>query len=590
MPESAAGTPTPPAAQSLSLPAWADRLRRRYLAGVASQFLVHSNVFDLQPLGEQFVPLRDFLYKALSAGQEMVVFYNLSEGLTFATPQMREDFLTFLSVYSQVSGARLEAPSARISAAAPLPKEPSQVLPILEKLIATRNRVAVIIDYTEMLAPATDVAFMGAEERRNLTTLRRWASSPELLRKNSWVFLVGENLAGVHPLLQTSTSRLDTVQIPLPDEQERLAFIQHIRQSVPAQMEMSAEQLAALGAGMNRVQIESLFRDAHQDNIPITFDTVRERKKELIEMECGGLVEFVEPRYGFEAVGGSERITSRLGTVARALRERRHKRVPMGILCSGPPGTGKNFVMEAFAKECGLSCVRLRNFRSKWVGSTEANVEKLFSILGALQPVLVIIDEMDQSFGSRPTEADSGTSSRVFAMFSSFISNPDNRGRILWVGMCNRPDLLDPATKRPGRFELRIPFFKPETEERRQILQSIFRRYGITAEMGDDQLVLDASDGYTGADLENVVLAADALAEEQGAKAVTAEHLLVAARDLVPASADSARVAEYMELLAVGECSSKRLLPDKYREALENGLLAERLDALRAELEAAGLL
>src|SRR5690349_24984706 len=95
--------------------------------------------------------------------------------------------------------------------------------------------------------------------------------------------------------------------------------------------------------------------------------------------------------------------------IARNIREGRTARVPMGLLFTGPMGTGKTFVAEAFAKESGLTTIKLKNFRSKWVGATEGNLDRILSVVQAIGQILVIIDEGDRAFGGASDEGDGGT-------------------------------------------------------------------------------------------------------------------------------------------------------------------------------------
>ena len=183
------------------------------------------------------------------------------------------------------------------------------------------------------------------------------------------------------------------------------------------------------------------------------------RKKEILEQECYGLIEVIEPGHGFDVVGGMEPVKDILNRVAAHVREGRRKQVPMGILFVGPMGTGKSFIAEAFAKESGLSAIKLKNFRDKWVGSTEANLEKVLNVVEALGEILVVIDEGDRSIGAG-SGGDSGVGSRVIARLKEFMSDTSHRGHIIFVMMTNRPDKLDTDIKRPGRFDLKIPFFR----------------------------------------------------------------------------------------------------------------------------------
>src|SRR5262249_32188111 len=180
---------------------------------------------------------------------------------------------------------------------------------------------------------------------------------------------------------------------------------------------------------------------------------IARRKREIIERECFGLIEFVEPQHDFSVVGGIEEVKKELGSIAKNIREGRRNRVPMGLLFTGPMGTGKTFVAEAFVKESGLTGIKLKNFRSKWVGATESNLERILGVVQGIGNVIVIIDEGDRSFGSGGEEGDGdgGTSSRVIARLKEFMSDTSNRGRVLFILMTNRPDKLDVDIKRAGR-------------------------------------------------------------------------------------------------------------------------------------------
>jgi SpoVK/Ycf46/Vps4 family AAA+-type ATPase len=276
-----------------------------------------------------------------------------------------------------------------------------------------------------------------------------------------------------------------------------------------------------------------------------------------------------------------------LRVVAQNIREGRRSRVPMGILFTGPMGTGKTFVAEAFAKECGLTTIKLKNFRSKWVGATEGNLEKILAVIKAIGQVVLIIDEGDRAFGNTGEE-DGGTSSRVIARMKEFMSDTSNRGRILFLVMTNRPDRLDVDLKRAGRLDRKIPFLYAQTpEEVEEVVRAQLRKNNVKTDPAplDLRSLRDAFSerlvGYSNADIEAVVLMAndDAARQAGGDAPVTADHLARAAADYFP-SRDT-EMLEYMELLAVFESSSRRLLPAKFANVTPEELDA-RLRLLRA--------
>jgi SpoVK/Ycf46/Vps4 family AAA+-type ATPase len=188
----------------------------------------------------------------------------------------------------------------------------------------------------------------------------------------------------------------------------------------------------------------------------------------------------------------------------------------MGLLAVGPMGAGKTFVIKAFLKEAGLSGIALKNFRSKWVGSTEANLDRVLATVKAMGPIALVIDEGDRSFGRQGDDSDGGTSSRVIARLKEFMSDPENRGQVLFILMTNRPDKLDTDIKRPGRLDRKIPFFYAETAaERAAVVSAVFERYRVPSISRKTALLAacEALEGYSNADLEAVALLAAEFAE-----------------------------------------------------------------------------
>ena len=280
-------------------------------------------------------------------------------------------------------------------------------------------------------------------------------------------------------------------------------------------------------------------------------------------------------------MGGIDEIKKDLLTIAYNIREGKRERCPMGMLFTGPMGTGKTFVAEAFVKETGLTAIKLKNFRSKWVGATEGNLDKILSVIQAIGQVVVIIDEGDRAFGGGGEE-DGGTSSRVIGRIKEFMSDTDNRGRILFIVMTNRPDKLDVDLKRAGRLDRKIPFLYPQkAEEVEGVLTAQFRRHRIATDLTfpqDRNLLSAKMVGYSNAEIEAVVLLANDYAQDHP---VTLAEFKSALEDYLPSRDDE--MLEYMELLAVFEASNRRMLPEKYR-AVPVEELRRRMVALRAQV------
>jgi transitional endoplasmic reticulum ATPase len=558
------------------LPPWASTLRDRYLAGESSLFLISGNVRDLQPWTDaggktEWLDLRAFLERFLSRTRDIVAYYNVSQGLHFGSAEQEKRFRRSVDTRRMLDGDK---------PLGDLPRTVTEVLPLVEGLVTDGTQSSgIILDYLEMVAPEADPAFMTSDDKANLVTLRRWSTEPALLSTDNLILMVTERIGDISKRLVASP-QLVTLQIPFPDEAARGAFLK-VQLTEGILTEMPLDVLAKVTAGLSLVQIRSLLQMAHQSGKPLTFNLVNARKKSIIEQECQGLVEFVAPEHNLSHVGGMENIKADLLRVAESIRAGQTRRVPMGMIFVGPMGTGKTFVAEAFAAESGLTCLKFKNFRDRWVGSTEANLEKVLELVNALGYVLLIIDEAERALSAG--DSDGGVGSRVIARLKEFMSDTDHRGRVLMLMMTNRPDKLDTDLKRPGRFDVKIPFFFPESaDERRKVLDALFRRNKVTL-APDVSLdpVAAATQGYSAAELEAVALAALGRMAEANQEQLTQDALDGATADVIP-SRDTQMLA-YMEMLAVFECSARRMLPDRFRDISTDDVHA-RLEVLRNTL------
>jgi SpoVK/Ycf46/Vps4 family AAA+-type ATPase len=573
--------------QDLRLPPWAIEMKRKYEAGESAVFLLYGNVLDILPYRSEFVHLRDFLTRALSGGKDIVAYYNISEGITFATPQMKEDFRRFVDVTASVSGRIPGLSDPAFYGEHPeLIRDPQVALPLLERLIEMRNRVFLVIDHVDKIAPNSEYSFMNMEDRRSLTTLLRWAAHPQLLNRDNVVILVAKNLSDVHRELR-GNPLVELVEISYPDRDERLEFIAaQAAQGVP--LEMPAEKLANGTAGLNRISINSFFQQARKTGEPVSLAMVKRRKTEILTEEYGGLVEVIEPDFGLEMVGGLDMVKEDLKVVIELLREGNRTEAPMGVGLIGPPGTGKTMLAKAVAKGSDLPFLKIGDIRDKWVGESEKNADRVITLLRSLAPVVVFVDEIDQAFGSRGERGDSGVSQRIWAKFSEIQSDTSYRGKILWIWATNRPDIVDEATKRPGRLgDLKIPFFFA-ADDPEAVIRLSAKRNNIALKAQDLSEVLELVKGYSAAELEAVVLRSRWFARRAGRRNVTLDDLIAAAKDYIPSRND--KMIEYMELLAVLEASSMRMLPEKYKQNYDRDSIVTQAHKLRLELSSMGLL
>lgn len=604
--------PAPDLPAKARLPRWAELVREKYLAGEASTFVLYRNVFDIFLADDKFVDLTAFLVDVLTAGNKPNVIEVSNER----------------GMHTLKGDVQLDSGEGELVVR----------LHQLEKLLRTTAGTAVIVPYADTLMPSED-GFATAEERRVATLFHRWSLDRQMGSLDNIVFLIVETLGSLNQALLTNP-KVAALEIPMPDLDTRAEVVGALAPRLePARVRRYAERMA----GLRAVQIEGLMRasgartmlereredlilgllagapDARErakrfagitagmtaeeivrlveptKAVPArnveedVLQLIHARKRELIEKECAGLIEFVESRHGLSAVGGASHITGELAEIARNLREGDTKLTPMGLLAVGPMGAGKTFVIKAFLKEAGLSAVALKNFRSKWVGSTERNLERVLATVKAMGPIAVLIDEGDRSFGAggngSSESGDDGTSSRVIARLKEFMSDTDNRGMVLFIVLTNRPDKLDTDIKRPGRLDRKIPFFYCETDaERAGVVAAILRRYDpqIAVDTGDLAKLCNGLDGYSNADLEAMTLLGLEFLERNPSLGL-GNALERAKADFMPPQERD--MIAFMELLAVSETSRRSLLPEKYREMpidrIQDQLREARVRALR---------
>lgn len=559
-----------PAAERL--PAWAAELARKYRAGEASHFLLHANVYDLVRGRSGYLSLPGFLQREL-LGSKGVVLYNRSEGITFDSDETLRAFL---------AQQRVADPLINATSANQLPRDPARALPMIERFLYYADRVAVIINFLETIFPAGEISHLSSDDRNALVSLQRWLTHPRLMESDNLVILVAESVADVHPRIREN-ARLALIRIPYPDEAERQEYLGEFLRSYPiSPVEMTLPQLAQMTSGLNYVHLRSLLCAAQFSDDGLTYADVRVKKKEIIEAECAGLVEFIQPRHGLEQVGGLKGAKEYLRQIAETIRLGNREEAPMGILLSGPVGTGKTFLAECFARDCGLNVVEFKNFRDKWVGSTEANLEKILQLLQSLAPIVVLIDEADAALGNREGGGDSGVNQRVFSKIAAAMGNSENRGRILWILMTSRPDLLPIDLKRQGRCEEHISLFYPETEQDRlEIAEAMARKNLSSHKITDWAPITQSSLHLSGADIESIVVRARRVARQAGRAEVGDEDLRQVAEEFTPARDEMA--VEYQELVAAREATSRAMLPSRFR-GMSSADLAARIELLKPHI------
>jgi AAA+ superfamily predicted ATPase len=566
-------------------PAWASRLYELYFSGTTSVFALSGNVQDLVRGTQGYGTLTDFLAEQVFGRWDLVLYYDHARGLR---------------VFAGHDGERLKEmvvlANRRVGDLAAARKDPATAFAMLDRFVqnnimadeADRVRAAVLIEHASFLIPSGEPGRLSLSASSQVVTLLNWAASPHLKRLNMAFILVDEQLASMSERVSGSP-HVAAIEIPLPSEDQRRAFIDHVfGDRVPSTVsDYGLAELARLTAGITLIDLNTIVRSAFEGGQRLDGERMRRLKKDLIERQCRGLIEFVEPKWNLDMVVGHEGAKRRLREDAALLKRGELQTLPMGYLVCGPVGTGKTFLAQCMAGEIGIPCVVLKNFRSKYVGETEGNLERVLHVLRAMGPVVVVVDEADAALGDRTTEGDSGTSSRVFSMIASQMGDTRYRGRILWMLHTSRPDLLPIDLKRQGRAEVHIPLYYPhDQEEMRGMFVSMAKKLG-TKLSNEDVPEVPNRGKLSGADIEAIVGRALRRSLLAGQAQVTREALADAANQFLPSTQGMEK--DLQEIAATLECTDVEFLPREVAERMDvtggREKLQERYTRLRQMIE-----
>jgi hypothetical protein len=571
---------------SLELPAWAEEMKDLFKSGSVSQFLLHGNVFDMiatPALPEpKMLPLGAFLDEVMFEQYEVILHYDRGKGIR--ATRGAEDWGEWLRL------ALGDQASAMVQL-----REPGAAMELIDRYLLrslnlqslrgngyTPHKIAVIIEFAEFVVPRGDPLQLGGAFSSNVVKVLGWANDPAILRSDIVTVLIAE---GAHDLnsLAVENPHAAALNIPLPGEQEMSEYVRTLGATTLRELSSKSEfPLEILGqrmTGLSRVGAQTVLARALRNNQAITSAWLTKIKKERIEKECQGLLEFLESPFTLDHLSGADAAKAWLREDTALMRQGAFFALPMGYLIAGRIGTGKTFLIQCWAGELGIPCVIFKNFRDRWVGATESNLEKIFSILHALGQVVVFVDEADQAAGKREgRDTDGGLSGRVYAMLAKEMSDTRNRGKIIWVFATSRPDLLEVDLKRQGRLDVHIPLFPPETRaEVNNLFMSIARKLKVALAESDIPEIPGGLD-LGGNEIEGIFVRALRIQALASPKRPLHEILTEVLGEIRP-SAHRLKL-EYMDLIAVKECTDARFLPERYRSmSIEE--LESKIEALR---------
>jgi hypothetical protein len=452
-------------------PAWASELASAYESGAHGQFILYGNVHDRIAVGERLVNLAGYIEDDLLASFAIVLTYDLGNGLRI---ERGGDLI------EKWGGANLTN----------LPREPLAAMHYISRYLRyfgnlralgreIKEHVAVIVRGIDHIIPADGAGY----EHGSLTSiLREWSSEAPFVDLPFTTILIADNLNDVEPMIafDTHTAR---IRVALPDAAALESALAILKVQHPKAFAADANTTHIAGAlvGVTVAALESLIKIRSHAGQALSSTDLTRIKKELVERDSAGLVEFIESKRTLDDYHGQEALKHWLRQDIALWHSGDLKALPMGYLLCGPVGTGKTFLVECLAGEAGVPVVKLKNFRDRWVGSSEGNLEKIFRLVRALGRCMVFIDEADQTLGRRDAgSGDSGLSGRLYSMIAQEMADTSNRGRVLWILASSRPDLIEVDLKRPGRVDVKVPLLPTSTAaESALLIGALAKRYGL---------------------------------------------------------------------------------------------------------------
>ncbi len=416
---------------------------------------------------------------------------------------------------------------------------------------AQKNAPSIIfIDEIDAVAPKREEV-QGEVERRVVSQLLTMMDG---LKSRGKVVVIGatNRVNSIDPALRRPGRFDREIEISVPAKQARLDILKIHTRNMPLTKNVSLEKLAGKTHGFVGADLSSLTKEAAmvvlrkmlpelklegEEPVPQeVLDKIIVRAEDFEEalrvVRPSAMREvFVEtPNIGWNEIGGLEKTKQDLKEAVEwpithpESFTRLGIRAPRGILLYGPPGTGKTLLAKAVAKESEANFIHIKgpSLLSMWVGKSEEGVRKVFERARQVAPCVVFFDEVDALAGRRGVDNGTKVTERVLNQLLAEIDGLEGLKDVTIIGATNRPDMLDPALLRPGRFDRVILVDIPDEESRKKILEVHMKNTPVSKDVNAEELV-KLTEGFVGADIESLVreAALNALRTDKDAKVVT---------------------------------------------------------------------
>ncbi|MDI6866416.1 CDC48 family AAA ATPase [Methanoculleus sp.] len=390
----------------------------------------------------------------------------------------------------------------------------------------------IFIDELDSIAPRREEV-TGEVERRVVAQLLTMMDG---LEERGQVVVIGatNRIDAIDPALRRPGRFDREIEIGVPSEDDRVQVLQIHTRGMPLADDVLIEEIARETHGFVGADLAALAREAaikalrrYLPEIDLETHEIPQEILEMMEVQARDFREALRdvgpsamreillevPHVSWEDVGGLEEAKQEVREAVEYPLTRREQfenlgiEPPRGVLLYGPPGTGKTLIAKAVASESGVNFVPIKGpqLLSKWVGESERAVREVFKKARQVAPSIIFFDELDALTPARSGGTDSHVTESVLNQILTEIDGLEELRGVVVMGATNRPDMVDPALLRPGRFDRLVYVGEPGREDREKIL-SIHTRYIPIEGSTMDELV-EMTEGLSENDLEDLVLA-----------------------------------------------------------------------------------
>jgi transitional endoplasmic reticulum ATPase len=457
----------------------------------------------------------------------------------------------------------------------------------------------IFIDEIDAIAPKREEV-QGEVERRVVSQLLTMMDG---LKSRGKVIVIGAtNRPNAMDEALRRPGRFDReLEISVPGKEGRLAILKIHTRNMPMDKKINLDELASITHGFVGADLESLTKEAAicvlRKVLPqMKLDAEEKIPKEILDKLIVTQEDFLNalktvrpsamrevlvetPNVEWESVGGVDSVKQELREAVEWPMEHPESFARMGIkpskgvLLYGPPGTGKTLLAKAVAKETEANFIQVKgpSLLSMWVGKSEEGMRKIFERARQVAPCVIFFDEIDSLAGRRGMEQGTKVTERVLNQLLAEMDGLEDLKSVIVIGATNRPDMLDTALLRPGRFDKILLVNAPTEEGRFNILKIHVKKMPLgdgkklyTEKEKEDLLkeIAKQTEGYTGADLEAVTREAAyfALREDINSKQVKKKDFTEALKKIKP-SVNKSTIELYTKIESEYLKSAKAAIP-----------------------------